>query len=342
MRRFHQFLGAFIGAVLILIFFLYFFDWKVTQRLLASSDLSTIITALAFLYTAILLRALKWTYILNLLETIPWKLGYHTIMISNMLNFIFPVRLGELSKLYIVRKAGSIAYSSSLSATLTDRFSQLLTLMFFILFTPHAGFRFSQWIAKYTIFLFFIFTLTVSIFLFGEKIFSLLTNYLKKLFVFIRLDNSKIKSVLESRLYNFFHETIRKINIENYSMKHFFLIFLFSVVIVVVDGGCYYFLLSAFSLPINWFQACLAACFMNLTLILPSPPGLVGSAEMYPIVIFAWGLGLAVGAISTAAVLWHIITMSVFVLLGILSTMNLGIDLIGTVRNLGREEINVS
>jgi len=262
-------------------------------------------------------------------------------MISNMLNFILPVRLGELSKLYIVKRAGSIAYSSSLSATLLDRFSQLLTLMLFILFTPLAGFRFSQWIAKYTILLCFIFTLTVSIFLFGEKIFSLLTNNLKRLFILIRLDNSKIESVFESKLVNFCHETIRKINIENYSKKHFFLIFLFCFIIVVVDGGCYYFLLIAFSLPINWIQGCLAACFMNLTLILPSPPGLVGSAEMYPIVIFVWGLGLAAGAISTAAVLWHILTISVFVLLGILSTMHLGIDLIGMVRNLGREKINV-
>lgn len=168
MRRLQQVLGAFIGIVLIVVFFLYFFDWNVARRLLASSNYSAIITALAFLYTAILLRALKWTYILNLRESIPWRLGYHTIMISNMLNFILPVRLGELSKLYIVKKAGSIAYSSSLSATLIDRFSQLLTLMLFILFTPLAGFRFSRWIAKYTILLFFIFSLTVLIFLFGE------------------------------------------------------------------------------------------------------------------------------------------------------------------------------
>jgi uncharacterized protein (TIRG00374 family) len=158
---------------------------------------------------------------------------------------------------------------------------------------------------------------------------------------FIKMDNSKIESLMESKSVKFCHETIRKIDIENYSKKHFFLIFLLSVVIVAVDGGCYYFLLAAFSLPFNWFQGCLAACFMNLTMILPSPPGLVGSAEMYPIVIFVWGLGLSVTAISTAAVLWHILTLIVFLILGIVSTMHISIDVIGMMRRLGREEINV-
>lgn len=62
----------------------------------------------------------------------------------------------------------------------------------------------------------------------------------------------------------------------------------------------------------TWFQETLAACFVNLLFILPTPPGQIGTAEMYPVLIFSWGLGLPSSIISSVAIFWHLLAKDVF------------------------------
>ena len=112
---------------------------------------------------------------------------------------------------------------------------------------------------------------------------------------------------------------------------------LLALVAIIIDGGCNYFLLNAFGVPLTYPQALLGACLLNILFFVPSPPGQVGTAEMYPILIFSLGLGLPSEGISTAAILWHGVTVAIIVALGIHSGVSLGLKL-RTLLRAGREE----
>ena len=327
LRKWSQVLGCIFGAVALYFFFAYFFDWNVTRSLLSSAEVLPVCLAALFFFVTLFLRAFKWTFILRRRDHIKWSAGYHTIMLSNMVNFLFPIRFGEILKLYIVKKVANIRYSSSVSATLVDRCSQMLTLFIFLLFTPVAGFAFSQWASKFVIVFAAFVVVSMSLFIFGIRLFDVLANLLEACLLLVRIDRDKVKTFRQGKLISFLRETLEKINISQFSALDIFFIALFSFVIFAIDGLCYYFIIKVFGITITWLQGTLAACFMQLIFVLPSPPGQLGTAEMYPVLIFSYGLGLDTSIISAAAILWHIITSVIFMVLGLCSAGALGMDL---------------
>ena len=327
MKKWWQVLSWFIGAFSLFIFLLYFFEWKTTKNLIATTEVSAVCLSVVFLFFAIFLRAFKWTYILRLKEDLTWRNGYHTIVISILVNFIFPVRFGEFLKLYIIKKISGVSYPSSISATLSDRFSHLLIVLMFLLFTPMAGFELSQWSARFIGFLVIFVIFLFSFFFWGIRFFEIFERGIKRLLSLFRGDQYNVDDFSKSKLICFFRETLERMNISEFSKWNLFVIVLLSVIIISVDGICYYFIIKAFGVPITWLQGTLAACFMQLMFILPTPPGQVGTAEMYPVLIFSWGLGLPSSIISSAAILWHLLTTAVFVVLGLCSAVSLGVDL---------------
>ena len=168
-----------IGAISLAVFIVYFFDWKTTVKILRELKITTLLMAYSFFFLTVFLRAFKWTYILKQSETISWCDGFYAIMITNMANAIFPMKIGEILKLYIVNKIGEIKYRNSISASVIDRLSQFLTVMIFICFTVSAGYRFSFWPSKINLFLIVsigamivFFALGDVLFVMGRKVFN--------------------------------------------------------------------------------------------------------------------------------------------------------------------------
>lgn len=327
MKSWPQVLGCIIGAVSLYIFFAYFFHWETTKSLLSTARTFPVGCSIFFFFISVCLRAFKWTFILRRRNYVRWRTGYHTVMISNMVNYIFPIRFGEVLKLYIIKKAGNITYPSSVSATLIDRFSQLLVILLFLFLTPIAGFVFSQWLSRLILALVICLVLSASIFVFGTTFLDILSNWLEKLLSLLRVDYKKVNFFSETRVASLFRETLRESNVSEFSKWSLLFIVLLSLIIVSVDGICYYCIINAFGVSITWLQGALAGCFMVLMFILPTPPAQVGTAEMYPVLIFSFGLGLPSSVISSAAILWHLLTSAAFVVLGLYSAVSLGVGL---------------
>ena len=341
MKKYWHITGWALGAIFLFIFLNYFFDLKTTKQLLKSSKISYICLSVIFYLITLSARASKWTYILKIKDHVRWKSGYHTIMVSNFFSFIFPIRAGELLKLYIIKKVSSISYSSSVSATLNDRFSHLLIIFVFLFFTPIAGFKFSGWSSKFVIFFILFVVMLVVFYFYGVRFLDRTEMGFHALRAFFIKSEPKYHNPSGNRIIKFFRETLEKSNIYSFTKGNLIIILLLSFIIVSLDGLCFFFFLKAFNLSISWFQSTLAACLLSLMFILPTPPGQVGTAEMYPLLIFSWGLGLSSAAISSAAVLWHLLTSCVLVILGIYSTVALGIGFGDLLQRTRKREIGI-
>jgi uncharacterized protein (TIRG00374 family) len=341
LKKWAQILGLIIGVISLYIFLVYFFDWETTKKLIIDAQVVPVCLSTFFLMIALFLRAVKWTYILRIKDRVTWKNGFHTIMISNMVNYIFPVRFGELLKLYIINKVSEITYSSSVSATISDRFSQLILMMMFILFTPLAGFSFSSWSTQFIFFLFFFIILSFLLFVYGTRCLEILEKGIRSFLNFIGTRKRAVDRVSESKIISFSKETLNKMNISAFTRMNLLIIFLLSFMIISIDGFCYYFIIKAFEVSITWLQGALLACFMVMMFVLPTPPGQVGTAEMYPVLILSWGLGLPSGVISSAAVLWHLLTTMVFLLLGVCSAVSLGVSFRSLFREIQEKRVDL-
>ena len=327
MKKWLNFIGFAIGAICFYIFFNFYFDWQATKILLADSQISSVCLSMIFFFMTLSLRAFKWTYILKLKEHVAWANGYHTIMISNLVNFIFPIRFGEIFKFYLINIVSGVTYSSSISTSLTDKLSHLLIIIAFLFLTPMAGFEFSEWSVKFVLFLIPFIVVFILFFFIGNSALNIFVKGLKVLLSFSRIKKWDVNSIKESKVFIFIRTTMEKTDISTLTKVNLLVVISFSFATILIDGICFYFIINAFGVAVTWLQGSLAACFLNLMFVLPTPPGQLGTAEMYPLLIFSWGLGLSPAVITSAAILWHLITTCVFVILGIYSTISLGVDM---------------
>lgn len=341
MKYLHQILGWLFGIGLLSLYIFYFFDWQTTKALLLKTKITMIVLFIAAFYTGVLIRFVKWTFLIRMDSNVPWKNGYHTIMIANMVNYLSPLRFGELLKLYLINRLSATRYVTSLSATLTDRVSQLTAILAFVCLTPFAGYRFSQWSSKFAVFLVIFVTGLIIVFIIGPRTLTWIEYSMTAVFRYFGVSVSRIHRFFNGRMVSFFRETLEKINISSFKRRHLILIFVFSLATILTDGLAYYFLLKGFNIQITWLQGALAGCFMCLTFILPTPPGQIGTAEMYPVLIFSYGLGHPNAVISSAALLMHLLILFILVILGLLSLFFLKMDLKSLLKSLREKQIHV-
>jgi uncharacterized protein (TIRG00374 family) len=271
------------------------------------------------------MRAFKWTYILKLNDRLSWEQGFHTVMVANLFSFLLPIRFGEILKLFIIKKIGDVSYSSSVSATLNDRFSHLLVISIFLFFTPISDFKLTNYSSAFLLFFIPFLILIVGIYFFGKKIWKILEKWLYKIIFFYDGKKRKNGDSSKDKIVIFFKDILLKTNIDAFTKANLFFIVVISALVVSTDGLCFYFIIKAFSLHLTLLQSIVAACFLTLLFILPTPPGQLGTAEVYPLMIFSWGFQMDSTVISSIAILWHLLTSAVVITLGIYSTVSIGV-----------------
>jgi uncharacterized protein (TIRG00374 family) len=330
-KRWQQIFGWILGICLLFVYIFYFFDWNKTKQVLAAAQITTIGLAVICFIASYFLKALKWTYILKCQENISWRNGYHTMMVSGLVNYTFPARVGEILRLVLVKKTSDISYSSSTAASLIDNFSLMLFVLIFLLFIPFTDFNLPQWasgfITSFYVFLIISVIIFIMVFVLGIHFSNFFKKWLQRVLASFNIEQAKIDNLLNGRIFNFLEKTIQQCHFSAYTKSSLLMVIFMAFMIVCSDGFSFYFLISAFGLSVTYLQAILATCFFYVVFLLPSPPGRVGTAEMYLILVFSGLFHLPSSIISTAAILWHILVTAIAAILGIFSSISLGLGL---------------
>ncbi len=327
MKKKASFLGLVVGGISLCIFLWYFFDWEEAKLILAQVRIALIGLATFSFITAYCIRALKWTYILRCQENISWGNGYHATMVSSLANFLLPARFGEILRLFIAKKTSHISYASSTAAALVDIFSLMFFILFFLFLSPWAGFKLPPWAGRFTHFFLAFSIISIIVFVVGSRSSNFLKRGLKHFLSSLGLAQVKVDNILKGKIANFLKDTLTQCQVSTFSKLDILVVVLLSVMTICVDAFNFFFLVNAFNLPLTYLQAIMAACFMNVFFFIPSPPGRVGTAEMYPILIFSGVFNLPSNIISAAAVFWHILTTIIIITLGVYSAASIGLKL---------------
>ena len=101
----------------------------------------TLLPAIFGLYVfAYTIRSYRWGIILSPLKEVPSKRIFYMYMAGLFINYIIPVRAGEVAKSYFLRNEFSVPMAKSFSTVFVDKIFDLVGILLVILILPFISF----------------------------------------------------------------------------------------------------------------------------------------------------------------------------------------------------------
>jgi uncharacterized protein (TIRG00374 family) len=304
-RRWQLWLGLAISAV-----FLYYalrkLDLPQVWQYIRHGRYLWLIPSVAIYFFAVWARTWRWHYMLRSIKVISLRRLFPVTCIGYMGNNIYPFRIGELLRAYVLRRREGVAISASLAQILVERIFDGVTMLLFVFIglplvpaIPDAWRRF---------------VIVFSLLFFGA------------LAVFLVLAASTQRAqriygwVIDHLLPGRFREPVRGFA-DRFMEGLYFLrsgrdvamVFVTSLVIWLAETGKYWFVMHAFDFEVSFFVLMLMNGVVNLFTTIPSAPGYIGTFDAPGIeVLRAFGVPENIAAAYTLvlhAALWLPITL---------------------------------
>lgn len=306
-----------IGAILIFIW-LQFVDLPTILETISRVQVTSLLPVFLFFFLSPSIRALRLKILLDPLKKIDLKDLIFLNHAAALLNFLIPIRAGEIGKGVYLNTQYNVPLSNALIWVLLDRFIDFLAVLFLasalLFFIPtNIG---SSFIVILSIG-FLVGSILAYLIAYKPKLAEKIFNLLKPLLIFRWL-----KLQME-KLFNFF---LGSFGILKRSPQNLMLLFGISALSYLCDAAIWFFIFKALGAPQDFIKMYLGQLLSALTYIIPAAPGYIGSAEASGLLIFSGVLGLSTSLASSMIVLFHMLAALSIIVYGIISIFALKMD----------------
>jgi uncharacterized protein (TIRG00374 family) len=265
-----------------------------------------LIPSVTIYFVGVWVRTWRWHYMLRALKPISVRRLFPVVCIGYMGNNIYPARIGELLRAYVLKRREGVSISASLATILVERvFDGVVMLLFVFVGLPLVPAIPDEWRT---------FVIAFSLLFFGALavFFAMATSPRR----FQAIYNWLIDRLLPGR----FREPVRGFA-DRFMEGLYFLrsgrdvamVFATSLVIWLAETGKYWFVMHAFDFEVSFFVLMLMNGVVNLFTTIPSAPGYVGTFDTPGIkVLQAFGVDPEIAGAYTLvlhAALWLPITL---------------------------------
>ena len=132
MRRWLVWIGVAVSLVFLFIA-LRGIDFEEFVRDLRQANPAWLAPNVAFYFLAVGMRAWRWSLLLRPLKSVSAGRLFPIVVIGYMGNNIYPARIGELLRAYVLRRDEGVPLSSSLATVLIERIMDGMTMIGFVL-----------------------------------------------------------------------------------------------------------------------------------------------------------------------------------------------------------------
>ena len=313
-----------IGLLLLAIWFA-LSDLGVIWDHIRNVNLTYIMLGLVFYTISYVLRSYRWKLLLSQIKDISLKRVFMLFMTGNLINFMVPIRLGELAKAMMLKKVHDIPISLSLPSILLDKIADLLPVMLILLIGPFLAFQIPSYL--------WLILVAVAIILAIAIIITVLSAYREKLarkllkhfaFMLPLKQRPKINKIIDLFIDGF--------SILKKDRRKIFLVMAFTLFAILSDGLYFYLFLSAFKVHLSYLIVLFGYTIFVISFILPTPPAQIGSNEMLFFLIFSALFGAERNAVSSAVIVAHALTALIILGLGFFSMSCLGMRLFDLIK----------
>ncbi len=217
--------------------------------------------------------------------------------VSTMLNFLIPIRAGDISRGVYLAHSYKIPTARTLTWIFLDRFIDFLVLLLLtpvmLLVVPN---NLGWQVGVLALGISGILIVTAYLMIFQLNLAKSLLEFCSNLLVF---------GILKKYFRDFYLHMLESFRILKRSSKDLTYILVITVIAYVTDGLILYFAFLSLGADIPYIKTFLAQFLSALTYLIPAAPGYIGSTEASMLVVFSGILGVDKIVASSMALVYH-------------------------------------
>jgi uncharacterized protein (TIRG00374 family) len=265
-----------------------------------------LIPGVAIYFFGVWARTWRWHYMLRALKPISLPRLFPVVCIGYMGNNIYPARIGELLRAYVLRRKEGVSIGASLATILVERiFDGVVMLLFVFVGLPLAPSIPGDWRR---------FVIVFSLLFFGALgvFFVLASSPRRAQAVYTWVIDRLLPARAREPVRGFADRFMEGLYFLR-SGRDVGMIFATSLVVWLAETGKYWFVMHAFNFEVSFFVLMLMNGVVNLFTTIPSAPGYIGTFDTPGIKILeAFGVVPEIAGAYTLvlhAALWLPITL---------------------------------
>jgi len=256
-----------------------------------------LLSGAAFL-TAFSVRGIRWKLFLNPIGNVSTFKAIQLFLIGIFLNFLLPVRGGEVAKSLILKRTVGIPVSQSLPTVAMDKALDLMPALFIMAIAPFLGVKMGTtlWLVLGA----------VGGLLIGLIFFVALAAWKRAAAIaFLQKITGILPRAIGGKFEGFATGFVDSLLLGASRPKIFIPAVLLTCVAVIFDGLFAMLAFRTIGFPISFGTAIFGYTVYNMFYILPTPPGQIGSNEFVGLLVFHVLLSLPANKVTAMFVFSH-------------------------------------
>lgn len=297
----------------------------IQQRLTTPQGiLLALLASLAFVL-AFSIRAMRWKLFLNPIGKVRSLTVIQLFLVGVFLNFLLPIRAGELAKSLVLKRKTGISLSQSLPTITMDKAFDLLPALFVIAVVPFVG-------VHLDIKLWSVLVLANGCLL-GLALFVILAAWKRTVAIsLLQRVTGMLPRTFGSKIEGFLTGFVDALLLSAKNPRVLLSAVLLTCVAVTCDGLYNYFAFWTIGYHITFGESLVGYLLFNMFYILPNPPGQVGSNEVVSLLIFTGLLHFAPDKVIAMAVFFHPWSGLLMCVMGMACLSSLGVSFSRTLK----------
>jgi uncharacterized protein (TIRG00374 family) len=317
-------IGLSVGALLLVAFLQLVNVSAVLARLEHLNVALALLCGIPFL-GAYVVRAMRWRVLLRPYE-ISIARAAAIYQVATFINWLLPIRGGELAKPLLLRRTNGIPVSRSLATVSMDKVMDLLPAVALLALLPFAGLHLGHLLWLLLLLALSAVALAAAALALvawrRELALSVLTRPLAK--VMPGAAHQRVEPFI-TQFIDTLRALIRKPRVMGVAAAY-------TAVAVVLDALFCLLAFRAVGVPVALPVVLFGYTFFNLAFILPTPPGQVGSNELVGLLLFSGVLGIESSGVGAMFLFSHPWTAVLMTVSGLLCLSAMGLTLRRTLR----------
>lgn len=293
-------IGSIFGIGLLIAWFHYIDPAELLAQI-KQVRINYVVWAALFYLSAYFLRSARWNIILRNQCRVSLYRSWLYSMGGNFVNYMIPIRLGEVVKAWFVKRNHGIGMIKVLPSIFIDKSFDTIAIFFILIMIPFIRVKISAPMTVLLLLLGLVFIVSLGIILFAARRKSGVVNLLQKLF-------SWLPERIRLKLNQYIELFIQGLNIFEHHWLNLAVAVILTALGVLLDGLYFFMIFKAFDVSYPFVLVLFGYTLINLSYALPQPPAQLGSNEWMMIIIFSIGFGLTAADASVIMAFAHILT----------------------------------
>lgn len=312
---------ALVAGVVLLGLAFYGVDVTAFREHVAGARLDLLALAACLYLSAYFVRSLRWRLILRPVQRVSVSESFFMLMAGYLLNYLIPIRAGELAKSFFLKRLKGVPMATSLPTIFVDKLFELVSIVLVVLMVPVLSIQMEPMLTGlvFTVLAVFLIALGVLVAAFRNE--GATTAFLCKMF-------SWLPGHVYERLSEWLGLFVRGMRVARENVRALGALLLLTALAVGIDAVYFFTMFRAFGVDVAFSRVLFGYTLLSLSYILPTPPAQIGYNEFVIGLIFAGGLAVASvprDQVMAVIVVAHALTGVIITLVGLWSFGAMGI-----------------